>query len=164
VPRLVTTTREKKQLQLVMFSGDARAARFLARRSWQAERGFPWFVVTIAAVKDASDARQERLAISEVAVRDRDAMLAAVEANALGALRQDESGARSEVVGEPADRIELEYLQPAFADKPEQWQSDWDLAGHDRLPRAVRVNFTRGKDVQTATFLVPMQREFPEGR
>ncbi len=164
VPRTLIETRDRKPVQLMSFSGTASEARFLTRRSWQADRSRPLFVAVLSVVKDAEHDRQQRLQVSELSITDATSMVAALEPSSLRALAMNQAKPVTELVGDPADKIELQYLLPGIGDKPAVWQSAWEPEKHEELPRALRVVWTRGKQISTDTFLVPTRREKPEMR
>ena len=76
--------------------------------------------------------------------------------NTFGGIEQ----ARQELpIAAPARQIELEYLQPATTEAPAQWVTEWVAEKRLEMPRGLRIRWTRGRDVQTATFLLPMTKD-----
>ncbi len=164
VPRTLIDARDRTPVQLIAFRGSAQEARFLTRRSWQADRTRPLFMAVLSVVRSSDDDRTQRLTISEVPVADSAAMLAALSPGPFAVLPARLARPRAEAIGDAADRIELQYLDPGAVEKPAQWTSEWTPEKHDALPRALRIVWTRGKEIQTTTFSVPMWREKPELR
>ena len=134
---------DKAPVQVVAFYGAPSEARFSTRMSWRGDHSRPQYMADYRVTQDAQGKQQ--LVISESPLTD-DASVAA----ALAARPQD----GGEAVGEPADRIELSYLQPAAIGKPAEWVANWKPQDGSELPRAVQVRWTRGREVEQATFPV----------
>jgi len=134
---------DKTPAQVVAFYGAPSELRFCTRSSWRGDRSRSQFMADYRVVRD-EDGRQQ-LVISETGLSD-DASVAA----ALQAAPQEQG----EKVDEPADRIEMSYLQPATLELPAQWVANWKPLAGAELPRAVQVRWARGSEVQQATFLV----------
>src|SRR5207249_1997046 len=118
VPRTLIEKRDRTPVQLVAFSGSATEARFLTRRSWQSDRTRPLFVAVLTVTKDGEHGRMQRLQVSELPVTDATSMLAALNPTPLRSLSSDQSKPAVELVGDPADKVELQYLLPAVGDQP----------------------------------------------
>lgn len=143
--RVVTDYRglDRAPVQVVAFAGTPSELRFCTRFSWRGDRSRPQFMADYRVVLDARG--QQQLVISEDGLTDDASVLAALQA------RPPEGG---QPVGDPADKIELAYFQPATAGQPAQWVGDWQPVLDAELPGAVRVSWIRGREVQQATFPV----------
>jgi general secretion pathway protein J len=143
--RIVTDTRgvDNIPVRVVAFFGSSSELRFATRRSWRGERSRPQYMADYR-VTDGAPGKQ-RLVVNEWGVTDDSSVLLALQ------VRAPENG---QAIGDPADRIELAYLQPATALQAAQWVSNWQPQTDAELPQAVRVRWTRGNEVQQTIFPV----------
>jgi type II secretory pathway component PulJ len=155
-PRVLQIKRDEKPVSLVDFSGSPAEVRFVTGESWQSDRRRPLFLARYRVAEAPEGKRQ--LMISESALTDTDSMARE--------LFRDYSlrfggwvEPPSEPVGDPADRIRLAYLLSATPQQPAQWISEWQPEQHDRLPRGVRVEWTRGAQTETVTLPVTLTRD-----
>jgi len=157
VPRVVVEKHEREVTRYVAFRGAAQQARFLSARSWQGDRAWPLYLAEYR-VKELP-AGGEQLVISERGISDEESIVRNLSLDPLRFALVKSAPPREEEIGEPAGRIEFQYLQPATPQAPTQWVNEWSGEQHDAAPRAVRVLWTRGKAVESATFLVAIARD-----
>jgi len=157
VPRVVSEKHDRDVTRDVAFRGAAQQARFLASRSWQGDRAWPLYLADYR-VKELA-AGGEQLVISERGISDEDSIVRGLTSDPLRVALATDAPPREQEIGEPAGRIEFQYLQPTTPQAPAQWVNEWIGEQHDAAPRAVRVLWTRGKSVESATFLVPVARD-----
>jgi prepilin-type N-terminal cleavage/methylation domain-containing protein len=160
VPRVLTEQRDRVTVKYVDFRGSVKEARFVTAASWQSDRSRPLYMATYRVVRLKEGG--EQLMISETGLTDAASMSAAL-------FRDDrfrfgnEQPSRTQEIGEPAERIEISYLQPVIDQKPAQWVTDWTPELHIELPRGVRLQWLRDGHVETATLVIPQYRE-PQAR
>jgi general secretion pathway protein J len=145
--RIVTDIRgaDKIPVRVVAFSGSASELRFSTRRSWRGDRSRAQYMADYRVTNDAQGKQQ--FVVSEWGLTDDASVLSGLQAAA---------PERAEPIGDPADRIELAYFQPATATQPEQWVRRWEPQDGAELPPAVMVRWTRGNAVQQTIFPVAM--------
>jgi type II secretory pathway component PulJ len=159
-PRMLSETRDHVAVQFADFRGSSTEMRFVTATSWQADHNRPLYMAKYRAVSRKEGGQQ--LVISETPLTDPASMSAALFDDGRFRLANDQ-GSRTQEIGEPADRIDFYYLQPAQQDKPAQWVSEWVPEKQVELPRGIRLQWTRNRHVETATLLVPQYHE-PEQR
>ena len=155
-PRVLREMRDHAPVQYVDFRGSATEVRFVTASSWQADHTRPLYMATYR-VMDRKEGGQQ-LVISETSLTDVASISTALFRDSRVHL-PNEQPQRTQEIGEPADRIELFYLQPAQLQAPAQWVSEWTPEKQKELPRGVRVQWTRQAHVETATLLVPQYRD-----
>jgi hypothetical protein len=134
---------DKTPVKVVAFYGSPSELRFTTRRSWRGERSRAEYMADYSVVRDAQGKQQ--LVINEMPLTDDDSVLRALRLRA---------PANGEAVGDPADRIELAYFEPATVEKPAGWVSNWEPKDGAELPLAVGVQWTRGNQRQQTVFPV----------
>jgi general secretion pathway protein J len=134
---------DKVPTVVVAFYGTPSELRFCTRASWRGDHAWPEYMADYRVVRNAEGRQQ--LVITETGLTDDASVEAALQA------RAEEGG---EAVGDTADQIEMTYLQPPTQTQPAQWVSQWKAQDGAELPRAVQVRWTRGREVQQATFPV----------
>jgi prepilin-type N-terminal cleavage/methylation domain-containing protein len=146
----LSQTQDGKATNTICFRGDGRQARFLSRVSWAADRTESLWLARYRVV-DTQEGKQQ-LEIAETGILESDQIL-----NAL--LQDDATPDRSELFGEPADRIELLYWQSSSDKIPAGWVADWKPVGLQELPRGIQIHWQRGNAEQTVTYLIPAVEE-----
>ncbi len=146
---VMTTGSDQKQLQLVGFSGSSTEVRFVTSQSWRGNRLRPRFMADYRVVQ--TDAGQQ-LVISETGLTDDNSILAALT------LPLDPSLPAANV-DDPAQNIGFEYYAPQTMQAAATWVTQWVPQPGSELPAAVRIRWTRGKDVALATFLIPIHHD-----
>ena len=133
---------DNKPTPVVAFAGSPSELRFCTAHSWRGDRSRPRFMADYRVVKDVEGKQQ--LVFGEVGLMDDASVLVALQSQPTAGLR----------LGAPADQIQLAYYRPATPTLPGQWVGDWQPLDGAELPRAVRITWMRGKEVQQATFPV----------
>lgn len=146
VSRMISGIADEKPVKLLSFKGTSKQARFLTSFSWAGERNSGQWLA-LYHVEPRSDG-QEQLEVSEVGTPgDQEALRALLAPAALAA--------HTVLLGDPADRIELSYLEPGKPGKPAAWVPEWKAEERKQLPRAVQVLWWAGKQEQVMTFIIP---------
>ena len=150
VPRMLTKIGDDQPLKLLSFWGTPKQTRFLTSFSWAGERSFAQWLASYQ-VEVGPDGK-EQLEVSEVGTMGDQQLLAALLAPAVPT-------AHTILLGDPADRIELSYLEPGTPGKPAAWVPEWKAEERKRLPRGVQVLWWVGKQEQVMTFIIPSLEE-----
>jgi prepilin-type N-terminal cleavage/methylation domain-containing protein len=146
VPRMLTSNDEGRQQKFLSFRGSPKQLRFLSGYSWAGERNFgQWFAMF--QVQAGSDGK-EQLMVSEAGTPDDRQLLTAL-------LAATAPATHAMPLGDPADRIELSYLEPGTPEKPGAWVPEWKAEEQKQLPRGVQVLWWQGKQEQVMTFVIP---------
>lgn len=146
VPRMLVTNDDGQHRKLLSFRGSPKQARFLTGFSWAGERNFGHWLATLQ-VQTGSDG-EEQLVVSEVGTPGDWQLLTGLLAAAAPATH-------TMPLGDPADRIELSYLEPDTPGKPGTWVPEWKAEERKELPRGVQVLWWQGKQAQVMTFVIP---------
>ncbi|HZQ93134.1 MAG TPA: prepilin-type N-terminal cleavage/methylation domain-containing protein [Terriglobales bacterium] len=155
-PRVLQIKRDEKPISIVDFSGSSTELRFVSGESWQADRSRPAFLARYRVAEAPEGKRQ--LFVSESALTDNDSIVRELYRD-YGLRFGGWVEPASEPVGDPADRIRLAYLLTATPQQPAQWIAEWDPEQHDRLPCGVRIEWTRGSQIETVTLPVTLTRD-----
>lgn len=146
VPRVLTKIGDDQQLKLLSFRGTPKQARFLTGFSWAGERSFGQWLASYQV--EAGPDGKEQLEVSEVGTPGDQEFLAALLAPAAPTTH-------TMLLGDPADRIELSYLEPSTPGRPGAWVPEWKAEEREQLPRGVRVLWWMGNEEQVMTFVIP---------
>jgi prepilin-type N-terminal cleavage/methylation domain-containing protein len=146
VPRMLTKLGDDQSLKLLSFSGTPKQARFLTSFSWAGERSFGQWLAAYHV--EAVGGGREQLEVSEVGTPGDQEVLAALLAPAAPTTH-------TMLLGDPADHIELSYLEPSKPGKPAAWVPEWKAEERKKLPRGVQVLWSVGKQEQVMTFIIP---------
>ena len=147
VPSMLTKIGDDQPLKLLSFSGTPKQVRFLTSFSWAGERSFGKWLAAYH-VEAVPDGKEEQLEVSEVGAPGDQEVLAALLAPAAPTTH-------TMLLGDPADHIELSYLEPSKPGKPAAWVPEWKAEERKRLPRGVQVLWSVGKQEQVMTFMIP---------
>jgi prepilin-type N-terminal cleavage/methylation domain-containing protein len=151
VPRMLTKIGDDDQpLKLLSFWGTPKQARFLTSFSWAGERNSGQWLASYQV--DVGPDGMEQLEVSEVGTPGDQKLLAALLAPATPT-------AHTMLLGDPADRIELSYLEPSTPGRPAAWVPEWKAEERKQLPRGVEVFWWVGKQEQVMTFTIPSLEE-----
>lgn len=150
VPRVLAMDYEGQQLRLLSFRGSSKEVRFLTRTSWAGGRNVGQWLATYRVVKQPDG--QEQLVIAEVGISD--------DRDVVANLRSSEPPRTPTVpVGKAADRIEFSYLRPSAPGKPSSWVPEWKAEAEKTFPRAIRLQWSQGKQEQSLTLPIPVIEE-----
>lgn len=150
VPALLAGEGKSGRISYLSFRGSPQQLRFLTRTSWARDRSRGLWLVAYQVV--ATPAGQRQLVVSEAGISDGQQLLTAF-------LAEDVPSARSERLGEPAERIEFSYLQPSSTQGPSAWVPEWRAEERRELPPGFQVRWWRGGRADTCTFVIPATRE-----
>jgi len=150
VPRVFTTDGEQQPLRLLSFQGTAKQIRFLTHSSWTGARAVGQWLATYQVVTQPHGL--EQVMISESSPSGTQQLVTAM-------LQADTAAVPTQPWGDPADRIEFSYLQPALPGSPAAWVSAWKADEQKQLPRGVQVHWWRGKQEQVLDFIIPVTVE-----
>ncbi len=146
VPRMLTEIGDDQPVKLLSFRGTPKQARFLTSLSWAGERSFGQWLAAYHV--EAGPEGKEQLEVSEVGTPDDHDLLAAL-------LEPGAPTNHTMLLGDPADRIELSYLEPGKPGKLAAWVPEWRGEERKKLPRGVQVLWSVGKQEQVMTFIIP---------
>ena len=146
VPRMLTNNDDDQHGKLFSFRGTPKQLRFLSAFSWAGERESGQWLATFQ-VETGSEGK-EQLVVSEVGTPGDRELLSALLASAAPATH-------AMPLGDPADRIELSYLEPSKPGKPGSWIPEWKAEERKQLPRGVQVLWWQGNQEQVMTFVIP---------
>ena len=141
---------DQKPVPLVGFSGSPQEMRFVTRESWQGKHERPSYMADYRVVKSVPG--QQQLVMSEVGLTDDASVIAALMTPANDKTPVEDLGA-------PADAIDIAYYHPATAEQPAAWVAEWQPLVEQDFPRALRVRWTRGREVQVATFVLTLNHD-----
>jgi len=146
VPRMFTEIDQNQPRKLLSFRGSPKQARFLTGFSWAGDRSFGQWLASYH-VEVAADGK-EQLEVSEVGTPGDQEFLAALLAPAAPTTH-------TILLGDPADRIELSYLEPSAQGRPAAWVPEWKAEERKQLPHGVQVLWWVGRQEQVMTFIIP---------
>jgi prepilin-type N-terminal cleavage/methylation domain-containing protein len=150
VPRMLNKIGDDQPGKLLSFWGTPKQARFLTGSSWAGERSFGQWLASYRV--EAGPDGKEQLEVSEVGTPGDQQLLAALLAPAAPTTH-------TMLLGDPADRIELSYLEPSTPGKPAAWVPEWKAEERKQLPRGVEVLWWVGNEEQVMTFVIPSLAE-----
>ena len=150
VPRMFTEIDDNQPRKLLGFRGSLKQARFLTGLSSTGDRSFGQWLASFH-VEAASDGK-EQLEVSEVGTPGDQEFLEAL-------LAPQAPTTHTILLGDPADRIELSYLEPGTTAKPSAWVPEWKAEERKQLPGGVQILWRAGKQEQVMTFVIPSRVE-----
>ena len=150
VPRMFIAIDDNQPRKLLGFRGSSKQVRFLTGLSSTGDRSFGQWLASYH-VEATSDGK-EQLEVSEIGTPGDDEFLEAL-------LAGQAPTAHTILLGDPADRIELSYLEPSTPGRPSKWVPEWKAEERKQLPGGVQVLWWVGRQEQVMTFIIPSRVE-----